>query len=456
MGRLASCREALRDMSLDTLGFRLFRWRWRIGLAALAVLAVVFGGDAVARFRARLPDPLNRNRHIEVLTEGEPPPVGTPFVCLRPRLRVVGVVEAHLDDAERPLATDRVVRVSVYPEAEDLIRDDARLTLRVSTPDLLEIFSTHFTPERRADLTARVGRWYDAHEDALATALGRVRELTAEHLGADELGTRLREDPLLRDAVGAAIETEVLGAIDWEQVVTDFLDSPAGDATGKLLGETRVMPTLWSGVREGYAARFRRAMGSTEPRELEPEEERREGVGGWIIDRVIGLVAPDSFAFEEAALAEATRHIKGAYPEHEAALGGTFSELGVQLVEDHTLEDKLLAAGKRLVSDEALQSEIMARHGPEAWARVQRLAGALGTDGELLELLRAAADRALELFIAVLREVALDETGAGPNPLVVGFLRARVLGRTQPMLVLEEPGTGSPVSDGARFEARRR
>ncbi|RME75160.1 MAG: hypothetical protein D6776_03730 [Planctomycetota bacterium] len=447
-------------MDSASFGFRLFRWRRAVLVAAVLALGVAFGAGPIGRLRARLPDPLNDNTHIEVLTEAPAPPVGTPLVTLRPRLEVLGVVEAELPDAPRPLPSDRVLRVSIYPEARERIREDARFVVRVTTPDLLEIFSTHFTPERRRALAARIERWYRAHETALARAGARVRAIVAEQLGADELGMRLRNDPLVRNAVGAAIEREVIEAIDWRQVVTDFLESPAGDATGRLLGETRIVPTLWEGLRAGYAARLRRALGSVEPAPLEPPEDETEdgesGTARWLARQLSALFAPDAAAFERAALDEARRHIEAAVPKHEAELGARFSDLGLQLLEEHEVERKLVNAGRRLVHDEGLRTAILERYGPEAWQRLERLGAALATDTELATLLREAADRALELLVAVLREVALDETGTGPNPLVVAFVRARMLGRTQPLLVLESPGVGAPVEDGSRFEARTR
>ncbi|GIW70846.1 MAG: hypothetical protein KatS3mg102_0388 [Planctomycetota bacterium] len=453
-------------MSLEEVGFRLFTWRWRIGLVALGLVALVLGREPLARLRARLPAPLHANPHILVLTDAPPPPVGTPFVLLRPELRVLGVVEALEPRAPRPLAADQVVRVSLFPETAELVRDDARIALRLSTPDLLEIFATHFTAERRAAAARRLAEWYRAHERDLEAALARVRELAAEHLGADELGRRLLADPALRAAIGTSLQAELLDQIDWDRVVEDYLDSPAGDATGRFLAEAGLLRTLWAGMRGGYAARVRRALGYVEPGPLEPGvpppggaepgEEDQRGVGAWLREQVLALVAPDPLAFEQAALAEAGRNLKAAFPRHKAELGAGFSQFAVELTEELRLEQRLLAAGARLAGDRQLQAEIVARHGPEAWERVQRLAGALGSDAELQQRLRRAADSALELLIALLREVALDETGTGPNPLVVAFLRARLLGRTQPLLVLEQPGSGSPVSAGQRFEARRR
>src|SRR5205085_6697519 len=119
------------------------------------------------------------------------------------------------------------------------------------------------------------------------------------------------------------------------------------------------------------------------------------------------------------------------------------------------LKDRAIAAAQAIAGDEALKAELVRRHGPEARARVERLAAAIATDEELAASARRVVDGALELLAGTLREIALDEAGTGPNPLPVAFVRAR-LHKVGPVLILRTPGSGMAVSEGQVFVARTR
>lgn len=425
---------------------RIYALRKAIGWAlALLVIAAVGYGPAQT-LRARLPDPLNANRHITVITDAtRRPPVGTPLVRIDPRLEVLGVVEGVEAAEPAPAPGDYVLRVSLFPEGEALLRDDAELSLRETTPDLLEIVATHLTPERRAEIAARAQAWYGEHQAAIDRTLARVKAIAERELGADELGRKLLEDPLIHAAVSDAIEREVTSRIDWDRVASRALESEAAGTAGELLFEAGAFSSAWAGIREGYAARWRTTFGDEQP----PEEE-----DGFF--NPLSIFVPRWHNARRAAISRAGEDILEAYPGYRARLHTELGQLGRELASEEDLEHKGFDAARALVRDEALREALIHRHGPEAWERVQRLAKALGEDEQLRALSRQTIDSALELFAGFLRELSLDAEGAGPNPLLVAFMRARLLRKTEPTLIVDDPGVGAPVTEGQRFVSRAR
>jgi hypothetical protein len=470
----------------------IFDRRGPIAALLLGAALAVPGAALAARLRARLPDPWNANRHIVVLTDAPAPTAGTPLVRMEPRLEVIGVVEGESPlPAGHPVATDAAARVSLYPEGAGLLRDDSRLELRMASPDLLEIVTKHFTPERRALIAAHAKAWQAQHEAAIDASIARVQEITRRELGPDELGRRLYEDPALRDAISGAFEREVVDAIDWDEVVNRALASDAAASTVELLKHAGPISSGWAGLKAGYRARWARAFGEAREgvgaaadggsRTLEaiaagdPDEALLEGgatigdvVGrvdvsrvatdpaGWILDRTLALIVPEGRSFKEGALDQAGANVRRHLPRHRDRLRRDYVRLGKDLTERTALADRSLSALKGLALDPSLRDDLVARHGPEAERRLARLAEALSTDEELERRSRAAITSGLELLAGVLRDLALDDEGKGPNPLLVAFVRARLLGREAPVLVLRSPGSGEPVSEGQAFPCRRR
>jgi len=469
-------------------------FEYRRALAAMALLAAlsVPGAALGARLRARLPDPWNANLHVVALTDAPAPPVGSPLVRIEPRLQVIGVVEGPAPlPAGHPVATDAAVRVSVYPEARGLLRDDSVLELRVTSPDLLEIVTRHFTPERRAAISRRAAEWKARHDAAIDAALSRVKLITERELGADELGRRLYEDPVLRGAVSRAFEREVVDAIDWDAVVERALASDAAGSTVDLLKHAGPITSGWAGLKAGYRARWARVFGEAKDglssaqegggRTLEalcegdPDEALLEGgatlgdaVGridvtrlaadpaGYILERSLGLLIPEGRSFKEGALDRAGLNIKRHLPKERERLKQDYIRLGRELAEKTQVQDRSLAAVRGLASDTALRDDLVRRHGPEAERRLARMAEALATDEELARLSRDAITSGLDLLAGILRDMALDDEGKGPNPLLVAFVRARLRGGQGPVLILKVPGAGDPVTEGQVYPCRRR
>lgn len=437
-------------MSIDRVLLLLFSFRRWFVVAAVLLTMAICGREPLDQLRARLPDPLNDNPHIAVLVDGAPPAAGTPFVTFSPSLRVIGIVEGVDENADKPLPGDTVVRVSLFPAAQGLLRDDARLQLRVTTPDLLEIVANHFTRSRREALAAKLSTWYAEHRVDLLAATDRVRELATEHLGADELGRALLQDPALRTALANGLTHHLVDPIDWEAVLDRFVDSPAGDAAGDYLRETRISTALWRGVREGYAERFRALLGGQVRTRQDPDDDAR------LQRSILDVFAPADQAYNKAALASLGDDLKGAFSKHQDTLGTQFKTVGSEVAGELELDKRAFDLGSGLLVDEGLRNAITQRHGPQAWERVEKLAEAMRED-ELLQVhLKQAVESGLELSVEVLRDVLVDESGSGPNPLVVALVRARVLRRLEPLLVLEFSGVGNPVSEGQRFKARTR
>jgi hypothetical protein len=84
------------------------------------------------------------------------------------------------------------------------------------------------------------------------------------------------------------------------------------------------------------------------------------------------------------------------------------------------------------------------------------MAEALSTDETLAGLSREAITSGLELLAGVLRDLALDDEGRGPNPLLVAFIRARLRGGNGPVVILKVVGSGDPVAEGQVFPCRVR
>jgi hypothetical protein len=468
----------------------LFARRRAIAAGALAAAVAGPGFTLAARLRARLPDPLNGNRHIAVVTDTPAPPPGTPLLRLEPSLAVIGVVEGPAPGVARPLPSDTALRVSVFPEAEGLLRDDSRIELRVTAPDLLEVVERHFTPERRARLAGRVRAWRAAHEAAIDASLGRVKELCAEHLGADELGRRLYADGGLRGAIAGAFEREVIDPIDWNAVVDRATRSPAATSTGDFLRHAGPISASWAGLRAGYRARWSRVFDDVREgggaaaaggkrtleaiRDGDPDEALLEGAGtagdvldrvdvgrivldppAWALEKALSLFVPDARAFSDATLRRAGENLIRAFPKHKDRLARDYAALGKDLASEYHLGDRSLSALRALATDGELLDDIARRYGPEARARVERLLAALASDKELAARGRCVLTSALELLAGTLRELSLDDAGTGPNPLLVAFIRARLLGREEPLLILRSAGSGDPVSDGQIYVARR-
>ncbi len=417
-----------------------------LGWALVALGFGLVGAEPASRLRARLPDPLNRNRHIVVITSAPLPAIGTPLLRLTPSLQVLGVVEGPAPDVPTPVSEDRAVWVSVFPEAERLIREDSEIVLRVTTPDLLEVVATHLTPSRRRRIAARARAWQQAHEQAIDHALDRARELAARELQADELGNKLRKDPVLRAAIADAFDQEVLSRIDWDRVTNHALESDAAESAGALLTEAGPASTLWAGLREGYRDRWSARWSGEEP-------------PGLSIERLLSplrLLAPTSRGARRGALRRASENVRAALPQHKAQLTRDLQGLSEELLHEHALEQKGLAALKHLGSSATLQAHLRATYGDEAWERASRLAVTLAEDSELQRRARSTIDSGLELLAGLLREILLDDAGVGPNPLVSAFIRARVLGKARPTLILSVEGAGAPVSCGQVFVSRRR
>lgn len=471
---------------------RLFDRRRELAAVAILACAAPPGLALAARLRARLPDPWNANLHVTVVTDGPAPARGTPLLRLEPSLAVIGVVEGEAALAAPPVPTDVALRVSVFPEAAGLLRDDSRIELRRTTPDLLEIVVHHFTPERRARLAERVSAWRDAHAAAIDRALARLKEICDAELGADELGRKLYRDEALRDAVGFALEREVLDPIDWNAVVERALRSDAASSTGDFLKHAGPITSGWAGLRAGYRARWGRIFGRAEEggrsaaagsartldaiREGDVDEALLEAGGtiadaaeradagrlavnpaSWALERALSLVAPDRDAFNDAALRRAGANLKRAFPKHKAALARDYLSLGRDLGGEVAIGDKSFGALRALAGDDALKDDIARRYGPEARARVERLFAAIAADEKLAKDARAVVDSGLELLAGTLREIALDEAGKGPNPLLVAFVRARLEGgvKAEPVLILRSQGSGDPVAEGAVYISRR-
>jgi hypothetical protein len=445
-----------------------------------------------SRLRARLPDPWNGNRHVVVITDEPGLPAGTPFLRLEPSLEVLGVVEGPAP-ATASIASSARVRVSLFPEADGLPREDSEIDLRVSTPDLLEVVSRHFTPERRERLARNVAKWKADHEAAIDRALARFQAISERELGADELGRKLAADPALRDALAKAFEREVVDPIDWESVVGRALRSDAAGSTLELLEHSGPIGATWSGLREVFRARWNRQSEATasDGRSLEdggkktldalkqgdPDEALLEGTDflgslfgsigradffhlvrdpeAWVVDHVLPN-ARDWEAFKGAAAKRTGENLSRALPQHKAQLRRDYLALGKELASETALGDHSLGFVKAVARDAALQDDLVKRYGPEAAARVERLVTAAYADPELAKDARAITDSALELLAGVLREVALDDAGKGPNPLLVALVRARLLGRADPVLVLAKAGSGLVVSEGQEFVSRRR
>jgi hypothetical protein len=403
----------------------------------------------VERLRARLPDPLNRNRHIVVITDLRPaPPAGTPLVRMTPGLQLIGVVEGLEVGFAVPAPGDQALRVSLFPEGAALLCDDGALSLRVSTPDLLEIVGAHLTEARRKDISARLRAFHAEHEAALASAGERAREIVAAEIGADEVGQRLREDPVIRDALSRAVEEEITRRIDWDRVGRRALDSEAAEVAGELASEAGVVGPAWAVLAEGYAARWRGILFGAPARDPEDDFE-----GWW---RPLNVFVPRWADGRRAALDKAGVRIADRFPDYQEDLARTGRDLAVDLARDQALEEKGLGAARAVAKDPALRAHVLERHGPDALARLERTGAALAADPELARRVRKTLDAGLELLAAFLRELLLDERGEGPNPLVVAAVRARLLGKDEPVLVVDDLGTGEPAREGQVFVSRTR
>ena len=456
-------------------------------LGAVGVPAVAVG----ARLRARLPDPWNANRHVTLVCDaGEAPPRGAPLLRMEPSLAVIGVVEGPAPAGTAPAASE-AVRISVFPEADGLLRDDSRLEVRVTSPDLLEIVTHYFTPERRALVSARIDAWRAAHDRAIDASLARLKELGQRDLGADELGRKLYEDEGLRSAVSGAFERRVIDPIDWNAVVERALASDAAASTGDLLKHVGPLSSGWAGLRAGYRSRWSRAFGSAKDgagalsggggrtldalRKGDPDEALLEAGGtlgdaidrvnvtrvaanpqGWVLEQALSMLAPDPQAMKNAALRRAGENLLRALPERKDRIGKDFASLGKDLVERQRVAERAAGAVEALAGDAALRDDILRRYGPEARARVERFLGSVTTDPKLAECSRDVLDSGLELLAGVLRELALDDAGRGPNPLLVAFVRARLLNHREAVVILRSAGSGDPVSDGQVYVARRK
>jgi hypothetical protein len=461
---------------------------------AAAVLLGCAGAPAAtlgARLRARLPDPWNGNRHVTVVTDAPAPPRGTPLLRIEPALAVIGVVEGAAPDAATPVTSDAAVRVSIFPEAQGLLRDDSRIELRETTPDLLEIVARHFTAERRARLAHELEAWRAAHEEAIDRALARVREIAERELGADELGRKLYEDEAIRGAVAGALERDVIDPIDWNAVVERAVRSDAASSTGAFLKHAGPITSSWAGLRAGYRARWTRAFGAategggslaagggrtlealragdvdeaalaaggTIADAIDRADARRLALDpqGWILDRTFALFTPDPRAFGDAALRRAGQNLVRAFPKEKERLARDYAALGRDLGSDVGLGAKSFDALRAIASDRALRDDVARRYGPEARARVDRFFAALAADEVLGERARAVLDSGLELAAGTLRELALDDAGTGPNPLLVAFIREKLRGHAETVLILRSSGAGEPAPEGERYVARRR
>ncbi|MHC4390354.1 MAG: hypothetical protein ACYS22_03445 [Planctomycetota bacterium] len=441
--RLSDQRAGWVGQAVRTIWFRRGWVALALGLIAFAVL----GRGPLERLQARLPDPLNRNAHITVIAIDPAPPRGTPLVSVKPRLEVIGVIEA-LSREGVPAEGDVALRVSLFPGTASPLRDDARIVVRESSPDLLEIVSDHLTEERRRALRERVAVWYRAHEHAIDDTLERAKEVVQVELGDDELGQRLMQDEDLRLALGDAVQAEVIDRVDWERVTDRALEGEAGAALGDLLVDAGPLDSAWFAVRDSYKARWKRVFtGSAIP---DDGAERTFG------DRVseYNVFVPRWEDTRQAALARAGDNLKEAFPEHEERLLASLKGLAEEVSEEEALPEKGVSAFRRIARDDQLRQTLSERYGEEAWQRVERVSSSLATDPALQRRGRVALEAGLSLLAGVLRELCLDETGEGLNPLLVAFVRARVLRKTEPMLIVDDPGVGEPVTEGATFVSR--
>jgi len=176
----------------------------------------------------------------------------------------------------------------------------------------------------------------------------------------------------------------------------------------------------------------------------------------WALEQLLSLALPDAPAFRDAALTRAGANLLRALPKQKDRLAHDYLALGKDLGGDLAIGERSIGALRLLAGDEKLKADIARRYGPEARARVERFLGSVATDAELGLRSHEVGESALELCAGVLRELALDDAGKGPNPLLVAFVREKLLDRAGPVLILRAPGSGDPVSEGQVYVSRRR
>lgn len=365
--------------------------------------------------------------------------VGTPLLATAPALERWGEVYGRTELGG--------VRVGVKPAHFAALREDARLVVLARSLGELELLGRFFASERWQRGVERLRAWSEAERTELLALREQLFQALAARFGAAD-AERLLADPELRAACFAALDAEVLRAVDWSAAVEGARATTAVEELERWLGDAaeleRVLARASGAFLELCGAELAAAPGAffRDPLGSVLELRSRSARG---LERA-------SRGTAERVLGRSLEGLGSALAEDPEGASRRALAAGEAFADEAELAERLRAAWRALLADPRTEARLR-KLGDEGLVKLEDALRSLTADPAVRARLERLAHSAVEPLGALLRDLLLDERGTGWNPLLLALLRERLLGRKTPMIVVASPGSGSRVAPGTVFGA---